>query len=77
MFQPNKHRPDRAAEAFNDAVGRRRAPVEQVFARLKGIYRLARARYLGLARNQTHLRLLCLAMNVKRWAVLSTMEATA
>ncbi|SDI69021.1 transposase, IS5 family, partial [Bradyrhizobium sp. Rc2d] len=55
---------------FNDAVGRRRAPVEQVFARLKVVYGWARASYLGLARNQTHLRLLCLAMNLKRWAVL-------
>jgi IS5 family transposase len=71
MFRPNKHHTlTERQKRFNDAVGRRRAPVEQVFARLKGIYRLARARYLGLARNQTHLRLLCLAMNVKRWAVL-------
>jgi IS5 family transposase len=71
MFRPNKHHAlTERQKRFNDAVGRRRAPVEQVFARLKGIYRMARARYLGLARNQTHLSLLCLAMNLKRWAVL-------
>lgn len=71
MFRPNKHHPlSERKKRFNGAVGRRRAPVEQVFARLKGIYGWARARYLGLARNHTHLRLLCLAMNLKRWAVL-------
>ncbi|WP_199752529.1 IS5 family transposase [Bradyrhizobium sp. RP6] len=78
MFRPNKHHPltDRQ-KRFNDAVGKRRAPVEQVFARLKGSYRWARARYLGLARNQAHLRLICLAMNLKRWAVLSPAAAAA
>lgn len=71
MFRPNKHHAlTERQKRFNDAVGRRRAPVEQVFARLKGVYRWGRARYLGLARNQTHLSLLCLAMNLKRWAVL-------
>lgn len=71
MFRPNKHHPlTERQKRFNDAVGRRRATVEQVFARLKGVYGMARARYLGLARNRTHLRLLCLAMNLKRWAVL-------
>ncbi|WP_050031577.1 IS5 family transposase [Bradyrhizobium sp. LTSP857] len=71
MFRPNKHHPlTERKKRFNDAVGRRHAPVEQVFARLKGVYGWARARYLGLARNHTHLRLLCLAMNLKRWAVL-------
>jgi len=53
MFRPNKHHAlTERQKRFNDAVGRRRAPVEQVFARLKGIYRLARARYLGLARTR-------------------------
>lgn len=67
MFRPNKHhRLTPRQERFNQAVGRRRAPVEQIFARLKGCYRWARVRYLGLARNATHLRLLCLAMNLKR-----------
>lgn len=71
MFRPNKHHPlTPRQERYNAAVGRRRAPVEQVFARLKGAYRWARVRYLGLARNATHLRLLCLAMNLKRMVVL-------
>ena len=78
MFRPNKHHALTGRQKrFNEAVGRRRAPVEQVFARLKGIYGMARARYLGLPRNQTHLCLLCLAMNVKRWAVLHPVEVTA
>lgn len=78
MFRPNKHHPlTERQKRFNNAVGKRRAPVEQVFARLKGSYRWARARYLGLARNQTHLRLICLAMNLKRWAVLSPAGAAA
>ena len=71
MFRPNKHHPlTPRQKAYNEAVGRRRAPVEQVFARLKGAYGWARVRYLGLARNATHLRLLCLAMNLKRMTVL-------
>ncbi|MCP4619431.1 MAG: IS5 family transposase, partial [Bradyrhizobium sp.] len=78
MFRPNKHHPlTERQKRFNDAVGKRRAPVEQVFARLKGSYRWARARYLGLVRNQTYLRLICLAMNLKRWAVLSPTGAAA
>jgi IS5 family transposase len=78
MFRPNKHHPlSERQKRFNEAVGKRRAPVEQVFARLKGVYRFARARYLGLARNQTHLRLLCLAMNLKRWAVLCPIAGAA
>jgi IS5 family transposase len=71
MFRPNKHHPlTERQKRFNDAVGRRRAPVEQVFARLKCVYGWARVRYLGLARNEAHLHLLCLAMNLKRWAAL-------
>jgi IS5 family transposase len=71
MFRPNKHHPlTPRQKAYNEAVGRRRAPVEQVFSRLKGAYRWARVRYLGLARNATHLCLLSLAMNLKRMAML-------
>lgn len=78
MFRPNKHHPlTPRKKRYNEAVGRRRAPVEQVFARLKGIYRWARVRYLGLARNYAHLRLLCLAMNLKRMAVLRPAPAAA
>jgi len=78
MFRPNKHHAlTERQKRFNEAVGKRRAPVEQVFARLKGMYGWGRARYLGLARNQAHLRLLCLAMNLKRWAVLSPRGALA
>ena len=78
MFRGNKHHPlTERQKRFNEAVGRRRAPVEQVFARLKGAYRWARARYLGLARNHAHLNLLCLAMNLKRMAVLCPSRAAA
>lgn len=39
MFRPNKHHPlTERQKRFNDAVGRRRARVEQIFARPKGVY---------------------------------------
>jgi IS5 family transposase len=78
MFRPSKHHKlTERQKRFNGAVGRRRAPVEQVFARLKGAYGWARVRYLGLGRNETHLRLLCLAMNLKRMVVLCRTPAAA
>jgi transposase, IS5 family len=55
----------------NELIGRRRAPVEQVFARLKRLYGWARVRYRGLARNAVHLLLLCTAMNLRRLVVLA------
>ena len=72
MSRPNKHHPltDRQ-KLRNKAIGKRRGPVEQVFARLKGVYRWARVRYRGLVANEAHLLLMCSAMNLRRMAILT------
>ena len=71
MRRGNKHHAlSEADKARNKAIGKRRGPIEQVFGRMKTTYRWARARCLGLARNTTHLLLLCTAMNLKRMVVL-------
>ena len=54
----------------NEVIVPRRAPIEPLFALLKHVYGMARARYRGLARNAAALHLACTAMNLKRWAVL-------
>ena len=70
MRRGNKHHAlEQAERDRNDAIGKKRAPVEQVFARTKTTYRWRRARCLGLARNTTHFVLLCTAMNLKRMIV--------
>jgi transposase, IS5 family len=72
MSRPNKHHPLTEREKTrNKAIGKRRGPVEQVFARLKGVYCWARVRYRGLVANQAHLLLICSAMNLRRMAVLT------
>jgi IS5 family transposase len=53
----------------NEAISRRRAPVEPLFAYLKRVYGFARARYRGLVRNAAAFQLAAAAMNLKRWAV--------
>jgi len=71
MRRGNKHHALSAADKErNQAIGQHRGPVEQVFGRMKTTYRWARARCVGLARNTTHLLLLCTAMNLKRMVVL-------
>jgi IS5 family transposase len=52
----------------NNIISHYRAPIEPLFALLKNVYRFARARYRGLARNQTALQLAATAMNLQRWA---------
>jgi IS5 family transposase len=49
-----------------------RSQVETVFAVLKKHMRYRRVKYLGLAKNQTHLHLLAFAYNMRRAAVLKT-----
>lgn len=72
MSRPNKHHPlTPRQKTRNRAIGKRRGPVEQVFARLKGVYDRARVRYRGLVANQAHLLLICSVMNLKRMAVLT------
>jgi IS5 family transposase len=78
MHRANKHHPLTPRQIqHNTAIGRRRAPVEQVFAKLKRPYGWSRARYRGLARNAAHLALLCIALNLKRLVVLTTRSALA
>lgn len=48
-----------------------RAGVERVFAVWKRCWGYDRVRYVGLARNQTHLALICIAYNLKRAAKLA------
>jgi transposase, IS5 family len=73
MHRANKHHPLTPRQVLhNTAIGRRRAPVEQVFAKLKRLCGWSRVRYRGLARNAVHLALLCTALNLKRLVVLAT-----
>jgi transposase, IS5 family len=73
MHRANKHHPLTPRQIqHNTAIGRRRAPVEQVFAKLKRLCGWTRVRYRGLARNAVHLTLLCTALNLKRLVVLTT-----
>jgi transposase, IS5 family len=72
MHRANKHHPLTPRQIqHNTAIGRRRAPVEQVFAKLKRLCGWSRVRYRGLARNAVHLALLCTALNLKRLVVLT------
>jgi IS5 family transposase len=74
MRRGNKHHAlSQADKDRNKAIGKQRGPVEQVFARAKTSYRWARARCIGMARNTTHLLMLCTAMNLKRMVVLCAM----
>ena len=71
MHRPNKHHPLTPRQIqHNRAIGRLRAPVEQVFAQLKRLCGWSRVRYYGIARNAVHLALLCTALNLKRLVVL-------
>lgn len=53
-------------KVFNRTYSGIRSTVERVFGVLKQHYGMAKARYLGLARNQTRFDLMCLAHNLKR-----------
>ena len=55
---------------FNKTAAVVRAAVERPFALMKGPYDFARCRYLGLARNGTHLQLFASAYNLKTAMVL-------
>ena len=56
----------RKDKQFNRQHSGVRCTVERVFGVLKQHYGLAKARYLGLARNQTRFELICVAHNIKR-----------
>jgi IS5 family transposase len=64
--------PSRWEQRRNALLVIRRAPIEPLFALLKGVYRFSRARYRGLARNAAALYLAVTAMNVKRWTILAS-----
>ena len=53
-------------KAFNRMHASVRSTVERVFGVLKQHYGMAKARYLGLARNHTRFQLMCVAHNIKR-----------
>ena len=55
--------PDKQYNRLHSGV---RSTVERVFGVLKQHYGLAKARYLGIARNRTRLELMCIAHNIKR-----------
>ena len=55
---------------FNKTAAVVRAAVVRPFALMKGPYRFARCRYLGLARNDAHLQLFASAYNLKTAMVL-------
>jgi IS5 family transposase len=73
MRRPNKHHPvlSPRLERRNRLIAQVRGRVETVFGILKRHYGWVRVRYLGLARNQTHLHLLCMALNLRRAAVIA------
>ena len=51
---------------MNIALTPIRCQVERIFGTLKRSYGWRRVRYRGLARNQVHLHLLCIAFNMRR-----------
>jgi len=70
--RPNKHHALAPwQEKRNEGIGHRRSAVERVFAIAKCLMGWRRVRYRGLRRNATHLDILCTAINLKRWAVLT------
>jgi IS5 family transposase len=73
MHRPNKHHPELPPRhrRRNRAISSIRAQVETIFAILKRHYGYVRVRYRGLVKNQNHLHLLAIALNLRRAAVLT------
>jgi IS5 family transposase len=71
--RPNKHHPDLPhwQRRRNRAIAAIRASVETIFAILKRHYGYVHVRYRGLIKNQSHLYLLCAAINLRRAVVLT------
>ena len=57
---------------FNKAVSKTRAGVERGFGNMKRNYGYTRVRYLGLKKNQNHLHLLAMAINMRKALTLVT-----
>lgn len=73
MHRAHKHQPVLPPwqQRRNKLIAPIRANVERVFGTLKRSYGYRRVRYRGLHRNQSHLYLLCIAINLRRAEVLS------
>lgn len=71
-----RHKNDRfvcpVMRSYNRLVSHTRSRVETVFAVLKQHMHWRRCRYIGLRRNTTHVYLLAMAYNLKRWARLAS-----
>jgi transposase, IS5 family len=74
MHRPNKHHPllGRWKAKRNRLIAGIRGRVEGIFGVLKRSYSFRRARYVGLIKNQSHLHLLCIALNLRRAFVLAS-----
>lgn len=74
MHRANKHQPvlPHWQQVRNRLIAPIRANVERLFGTMKRSYGYRRVRYRGLQRNQTHLQLLCIAINMRRAEVLTT-----
>lgn len=72
MHRPNKHHPELPhwKRRRNRLIAAIRGRVETSFAIMKRHYRHVRTRYVGLMKNQSHLHLICIAMNLRRAIVL-------
>jgi len=67
MHKARRNRPLRPWQvAFTKAVAPIRAGVERLFATMKRTYGYRQVRYLGLARNDGQLQVLCAAINLRR-----------
>ncbi len=67
MHRANKHYPlSPWQQARNRLIIPIRSQVEKLFGTMKRSYGYGRARYRGLARNQNHLDLMCMALNLRR-----------
>jgi transposase, IS5 family len=68
MHRRHKHLPalPRWQQRRNALIAPIRSAVERVFGTLKRCYAYGRVRYIGLQRNATQLRLLCIAFNLRK-----------
>jgi IS5 family transposase len=67
MHKARRNRPLKSWQLWmNKAIAPIRAGVERLFGTMKRTYGYRRVRYLGLARNDAQLQLLCAAINLRR-----------
>jgi len=73
MHRANKHHPvlPHWQQVRNRLIQPVRANVERLFGTMKRSYGYRRVRYRGLEKNQSHLHLLCIAINLRRAEVLT------